>query len=49
MAVFADEYLVQNNLAMAASIIVLVPVLVVFAIFQRRIIDSVALSGLKEG
>jgi multiple sugar transport system permease protein len=49
LAVFADEYLVQNNLAMAASIIVLVPVLVVFAIFQRRIIDSVALSGLKEG
>ena len=49
LAVFADEYLVQNNLAMAASIIVLVPVLVVFAIFQRRIIDIVALSGLKEG
>jgi ABC-type glycerol-3-phosphate transport system permease component len=49
LAVFADEYVVQNNLAMAAAIIVLVPVLVVFAIFQRRIIDSVALSGLKEG
>jgi ABC-type glycerol-3-phosphate transport system permease component len=49
LAVFADEYVVENNLAMAASIIVLAPVVVVFAIFQRRIIDSVALSGLKEG
>jgi ABC-type glycerol-3-phosphate transport system permease component len=33
---------------MAASILSMIPVLVVYAIFQKRIIDSVILSGMKE-
>lgn len=49
LAVFADEYLTSYNLAMAGTLIVLVPVIVVFAIFQRQIIDNVARSGLREG
>lgn len=38
----------ETHLNMAASIISTVPVVVVFAIFQRQIIDSVMLSGSKE-
>lgn len=36
------------HLNMAASIISMVPVLVAFAIFQKQIINSVVLSGMKE-
>ena len=36
------------HLNMAASIISMVPVLVVFAIFQKQIINSLVLSGMKE-
>jgi len=32
---------------MAASVISLLPVLIVFIIFQKQIIESVALSGMK--
>jgi len=49
LAVFSDVYVQENNLKMAASLIVLLPVVVVFSIFQRRIIESIASSGLKEG
>jgi ABC-type glycerol-3-phosphate transport system permease component len=49
LAVFADEYLTSYNLAMAGALIVLIPVIVVFAVFQRQIIESVARSGLREG
>lgn len=38
----------QTHLNMAASIISTLPVVVVFAIFQRQIIDSVMLSGSKD-
>ncbi len=38
----------ETHLNMAASIISTIPVVVVFAIFQRQIIDSVMLSGSKE-
>lgn len=38
----------ETHLNMAASIISIIPVVGVFAIFQRQIIDSVILSGTKE-
>ncbi|NLD25914.1 MAG: carbohydrate ABC transporter permease [Acholeplasmataceae bacterium] len=38
----------ETHLNMAASILSMLPVLAVYAIFQKRIIDSVILSGMKE-
>lgn len=38
----------QTHLNMAASIISIIPVVIVFAIFQNKIIDSFMLSGTKE-
>lgn len=38
----------ETHLQMAASLVSLLPVLVVFAVFQKRIIDSVILSGMKD-
>lgn len=49
LSVFSDAYVEENNLRMAASLIVLLPVVAVFAVFQKQIIGSVSLSGLKEG
>ncbi|MBP3950890.1 carbohydrate ABC transporter permease [Bacillus suaedae] len=42
-------YAIQTDypLIMAASVIALLPVLVVFLIFQRQIIESIAISGVK--
>ena len=42
-------YAIQTDypLIMAASVVSLLPVLVVFIIFQKQIIESVALSGMK--
>lgn len=42
-------YVIQTDypLIMAASVVSLLPVLVVFIIFQKQIIESVALSGMK--
>jgi multiple sugar transport system permease protein len=42
-------YAIQTDypLIMAASVISLLPVLIVFIIFQKQIIESVALSGMK--
>ncbi|WP_429457844.1 carbohydrate ABC transporter permease [Microbacterium sp. ZKA21] len=49
IASFNAQYASQTDypLIMAASFIALIPVLVVFLIFQRQIIESVALSGSK--
>ena len=49
IATFNATYASQTDypLIMAASFIALIPVLVVFLIFQRQIIESVALSGSK--
>jgi len=49
LAAFADQYLTSFNLSMAGSLVVLLPVVIVFAIFQRQIIASIARSGLREG
>lgn len=42
-------YAIQTDypLIMAASVVSLLPVLIVFIIFQKQIIESVALSGMK--
>lgn len=49
IATFNSTYATQRDypLIMAASFIALIPVLVVFAVFQRQIIESVALTGAK--
>lgn len=42
-------YAIQTDypLIMATSVVSLLPVLIVFIIFQKQIIESVALSGMK--
>lgn len=49
IANFNATYAIQTDypLIMAASIIALLPVLIVFLIFQRQIIESIAISGVK--
>ena len=49
IANFNAAYAIQTDypLIMAASFIALLPVLIVFVIFQRQIIESVALTGAK--
>lgn len=49
IATFNATYATQRDypLIMAASFIALIPVLIVFVVFQRQIIESVALTGAK--
>jgi len=49
IASFNAQYAIQTDypLIMAASFVALLPVLVIFLIFQRQIIESVALTGAK--
>jgi multiple sugar transport system permease protein len=49
IANFNAQYAIQTDypLIMAASFVALLPVLVVFVVFQRQIIESIALSGSK--
>ncbi|MCG7377614.1 carbohydrate ABC transporter permease [Paenibacillus sp. ACRSA] len=49
IANFNATYAIQTDypLIMAASIVALLPVLIVFLIFQKQIIESVAISGVK--
>ncbi len=49
IANFNAQYAIQTDypLIMAASFIALLPVLIVFIVFQRQIIESVALTGAK--
>ena len=41
------EYYVDYGLVMAATILTVLPVLVLFLVFQRRIIEGVTISGMK--
>jgi multiple sugar transport system permease protein len=41
------EYYVDFGLVMAATTLVVLPVILLFFIFQKRIIEGVALSGMK--
>jgi len=49
IANFNANYAIQTDypLIMAASVVALLPMLIVFLIFQRRIIESVVISGVK--
>jgi len=44
---FQGEYLAQYNIMMAISIIVMLPVFIVFLVAQRKFIEGMVLSGLK--
>ena len=47
IANFSGEAATQWNLIMAASSLAIIPVLIVFAIFQKQIIEGVVLTGVK--
>ncbi|WP_046213071.1 carbohydrate ABC transporter permease [Paenibacillus wulumuqiensis] len=49
IANFNASYAIQSDypLIMAASVVSLLPILIIFLIFQRQIIESVAISGVK--
>jgi multiple sugar transport system permease protein len=47
LAHFQDSYTTEYHLLMAASVIVMVPVLVVFVLGQRYFVRGIALSGIK--
>ena len=48
IALFQTSYYAQYGLTLAASVLCTLPVMLVFLIFQKRIVKSVALSGLKD-
>ena len=45
---YRSTYFVEWNLFMAASTIVVVPTVIIFFIFQRRLIEGIHLTGVKE-
>ena len=45
---FAGEYSVDWNGLLAMSVITMIPMLVIFLIFQKQFIQGIATSGLKE-
>jgi len=49
IANFNASYAIQSDypLIMAASVVALLPMLIVFMIFQKQIIESIAISGVK--
>jgi multiple sugar transport system permease protein len=49
IANYNATYAIQTDypLIMAASVVALLPVLITFLIFQKQIIESVAISGVK--
>jgi multiple sugar transport system permease protein len=48
IALFQTSYMIEYGLTLAASVICTLPVLVVFLLFQRHIIEGISLTGLKE-
>lgn len=44
---FATQYATNTNLQMAGAVITTLPLIIVFLIFQRKIIDGMATAGLK--
>jgi len=47
VAMFSDEFTTFFGLTMAASALVIAPVVIVFLIFQRQFIQGIALTGMK--
>ena len=48
IALFQTSYFTEYGLTLAASVLCTAPVLIVFLLFQRHIIQGVALTGLKD-
>ncbi|MBN2312162.1 MAG: carbohydrate ABC transporter permease [Candidatus Hydrogenedentes bacterium] len=48
IALFQTSYSVEYGLTLAACLICTAPVLVVFALFQRHIVEGISLTGLKD-
>lgn len=48
IALFQSQYLTQWGLVFAASLMALVPVIIVFIVFQKYFIQGISTSGLKE-
>jgi multiple sugar transport system permease protein len=48
LSAFQDKFSVEYNLLMAASLIVMVPTLLVFLFNQRFFIRGIQLSGMKQ-
>lgn len=48
IALFQTSYTAEYGLTLAASVLCTVPVLLVFLLFQKQIIQGIALTGLKE-
>ena len=48
VAIFQTSYYTEYALTLAASVICTLPVIIVFLLFQRHIIQGVALSGMKD-
>ena len=46
-ALFSGEAATAYNLIMAASAMAIIPVLIVFIIFQKQIVEGVVLTGVK--
>ena len=47
LRLFRSEYLVQWNLLMAASALMLLPILVLFFVAQRYFVQGIVMSGVK--
>jgi multiple sugar transport system permease protein len=48
LALFKSEYMVEWNLMMAASTLMLLPILVLFFLAQRYLVQGIAMSGIKD-
>jgi multiple sugar transport system permease protein len=48
IALFQTSYYTEYGLTLAASVIATIPVIAVFLLYQRRITEGIALTGLKE-
>jgi ABC-type glycerol-3-phosphate transport system permease component len=47
LRLFRSEYLVQWNLLMAASALVLLPIVVLFFVAQRYFVQGIVMTGVK--
>lgn len=47
LATLKGQYTTENNLMMAAGVITTIPMLIVFIIFQKKLIEGIALTGVK--
>lgn len=48
IALFQSSYSSEYGLTLAASVLCTIPVVIAFALFQRHIVDGIALTGLKD-